>query len=111
MRKYAMHLLVLSHAYCVPGLKAACTRRFKNGMLNAENVTDVLQLARLCDAPGLNLWCIRFIVSNFKLVARSEGWRAMKTYDPSLEQELVEAVIEFDTVSSSLCSYGDMLEL
>ena len=54
---------------------------------------------RLCDEPRLYLLCLRRVVSDFKTVARSDGWRVMKETDPNLEQELVEAVIEADTVS------------
>jgi hypothetical protein len=38
-------------------------------------------------------------VSEFKTVAQSDGWRIMKESDSTLEQELVEAVVEAETVS------------
>jgi len=45
-------------------------------LLTTDNVIDVLQLARLRDAPRLNLLCTRLIVESFKTVAKSEGWKA-----------------------------------
>lgn len=43
-------------------------------------------------------------MSDFKDVARSDGWRAMKESEPGLEQDLLEAVIEFDSVSLAAVS-------
>ena len=63
-------------------------------------VIDVLQLARLCDAPRLNLLCMRLIVKSFKTVAKSEGWKVMRQSNRKLEQELLESVVEADSVSS-----------
>ncbi|KAG0558597.1 hypothetical protein KC19_10G040700 [Ceratodon purpureus] len=97
MEEFALHLLVLAHAYVVPSLKRVCTDSYENGLLNSDNVVDVLQVARLCDASRLHLLCLRRIVSDFKAVSRSDGWRIMKESDPTLEQELVEAVIEAET--------------
>ena len=74
-----------------------------------ENVIDVLQLARKCDAPRLSLVCIRMIVKNFKTISSTQGWKVMKRVDPALEQELLEAVVEADSVSqfpSSLFAFG-----
>lgn len=94
---YVIPLLVLAHAYMVPALKRLCTDSFELGLLNSDNVVDVLQLSRLCDASRLQMLCLRRIVVDFKKVARSEAWRIMKESDPTLEQELVEAVIEAET--------------
>ncbi|CAM6097270.1 unnamed protein product [Calypogeia fissa] len=95
MEDFVMQLLVLAHTYRVPSLKRICTQEFEQGLLTKENVVDVLQMARLCDAPRLHLLCYRMIVHNaFKEVARTEGWKVMCASNPDLEQELVEAVIE-----------------
>lgn len=97
MEKYILHLVVLSHVYIIPFVKEICSQQLEQGLLTAENVVDVLQLARLCDVPRLNLICLRLIINDFKNVARTEGWRVMRESDPSLEQELVEAVIDADS--------------
>ncbi|XP_059277507.1 BTB/POZ and TAZ domain-containing protein 3-like isoform X2 [Lycium ferocissimum] len=69
--------------------------------LSPENVIDVLQLARNCDAPRLILVCIRMTVSNFKTVSSSEGWKVMRRANPMLEQELLESVVDADSGSVS----------
>lgn len=97
MEKFVLHLLVLSHVYNVPFVKKLCAQELEHGLLTIENVMDVFQLTRLCDAPRLNLMCLRLIIKDFKGVAKTEGWRVMRESDPALEQELVEAVIDADT--------------
>ncbi len=62
-------------------------------------------MVRLCDVPRLHLLCFRRIVSEFKVVARSEGWRAMRESDPALEQELLDAVIKADRVSPKVTPF------
>lgn len=105
MKNFALHLLVLSHSYCVPSLKKVCIRSLEQALLRTDNVIDLLQLARECDAPRLSLMCIRLVISNFKLVSATEGWKVMKQVDPSLEQELLEAVVEADSVSMNSMLY------
>ncbi|KAH7315143.1 hypothetical protein KP509_21G036100 [Ceratopteris richardii] len=97
MKKFVLHLLVLSHVYDTPFIKKLCTRELELGLLTVENVIDIFQLARLCDASRLSLMCLRLIIKDFKSVARTEGWRVMKEANPSLEQELLEAVVDADT--------------
>ncbi|XP_009590711.1 BTB/POZ and TAZ domain-containing protein 3 isoform X1 [Nicotiana tomentosiformis] len=97
MKKFVLHLLVLSHAYSVPSLKRVCINHLEQGWLNLENVIDVLQLARNCDAPRLTLFCIRMIVRNFKNISSTEGWKVMRQANPVLEQELLEFVVEADS--------------
>ncbi|KAK8548256.1 hypothetical protein V6N13_054940 [Hibiscus sabdariffa] len=97
MKKFVLHLLVLSHAYSVPQLKRVCISLLEKGWLNRENVIDVLQLARNCDAPRLTFVCIRMVVKDFKSVSSTEGWKVMKHANPALEQELVESVVEADS--------------
>ncbi|KAL8491723.1 hypothetical protein ACS0TY_023353 [Phlomoides rotata] len=97
MQKFVLHLLVLSHSYVVPSLKRVCVFNLERGWLTSENVVDVLQLARCCDAPRLALVCLRMVVRDFKCVSTTEAWKVMKRSDPSLEQELVESVVEADT--------------
>ena len=46
MEEFALHLLVLAHAYMLPSLKRLCTDRYEHGLLNSDNVVDVLQVAR-----------------------------------------------------------------
>ncbi|XP_009780836.1 BTB/POZ and TAZ domain-containing protein 3 [Nicotiana sylvestris] len=97
MKKFVLHLLVVSHAYSVPSLKRVCINHLEQGWLNLENVIDVLQLARSCDAPRLTLFCIRMIVRNFKNISSTEGWKVMRQANPVLEQELLESVVEADS--------------
>lgn len=100
MKKYALHLLVLSHVFSVQSLKIVCTDQLERFFLAPDNVVDILQLARLCDAPRLSLICTRMIVGDFKTISLSEGWKVMRRVNPSLEQELLEFLVEVDTVSS-----------
>lgn len=70
--------------------------------MNNENVIDVLQLSRNCDAPRLSLFCVCMVVKDFKSICSTEGWKVMKRANPALEQELVESVVEADSVSQFL---------
>uniref|UniRef100_A0A2P2L4U3 TAZ-type domain-containing protein n=3 Tax=Rhizophora mucronata TaxID=61149 RepID=A0A2P2L4U3_RHIMU len=97
MKNFVLPLLALSHLYSVPSLKRVCTHFLERGGLTKENVIDVLQLARNCDAPRLSLICLRMVVKDFKSVSSTEGWKVMKHANRSLEQELVESVIEEDS--------------
>ncbi|MCO5607685.1 hypothetical protein L7F22_061883 [Adiantum nelumboides] len=97
MEKFVLHLLVLSHVYNVPFIKKLCAQELEHRLLTVENVIDVYYLTRLCDAPRLNLICLRLIIKDFTKVVKTEGWKVMRESDPSLEQELVEAVIDADT--------------
>ncbi|KAE8663228.1 BTB/POZ and TAZ domain-containing protein 3 [Hibiscus syriacus] len=97
LKKFVLHLLVLSHAYSVLQLKRVYISLLEQGWLNRENVIDVLQLARNCDAPRLAFVCIRMVVKDFKSVSSTEGWKVMKRANPALEQELVESVVEADS--------------
>lgn len=99
MEEYVLHLLLLSHSYVVPHLKRECEVRLENGLLNIENVIDVCQLALLCDAPRLSLFCLRMIYRNFKAVSVTDGWNAMKEAHPILEREILATVDEADAVS------------
>ncbi|KAG9446939.1 hypothetical protein H6P81_013067 [Aristolochia fimbriata] len=97
MENFVLHLLVLSHTFSVPSLKKVCVKSLEQALLTTENVVDVLQLARECDAPRLSLFCVRLIINDFKTVSMSEGWKVMKQADPSLEQELLGLVVEADS--------------
>ncbi|KAL6976116.1 hypothetical protein U1Q18_024908 [Sarracenia purpurea var. burkii] len=97
MKNFVLHLLVLSHSYSVPSLKRVCVQFLERGWLTTENVVDVLQLARSCDAPRLSLICVRMIVRNFKTISSTEGWKVMQRANPTLEQELLESVVEADS--------------
>ncbi|CAA2967294.1 BTB/POZ and TAZ domain-containing protein 1-like [Olea europaea var. sylvestris] len=93
MEKYGIHLLALSHVYLVPQLKQRCTRELSR-RLNTENVLDVLQLARLCDAPDLYLKCMKMLSCNFKAVEHTEGWKFLQNHDPRLELEILQFIDE-----------------
>ncbi|GAV67132.1 BTB domain-containing protein/zf-TAZ domain-containing protein [Cephalotus follicularis] len=97
MKKFVLHLLVLSHFYSVPSLKRICVHHLEQGWLTKENVIDVLLIARNCDAPRLSFVCIRMVVKDFKTISSTEGWKVMKRANPTLEQELVEFVVEADS--------------
>lgn len=105
MKKFALHLLLLSHSFVVPLLKQVCVQYLENCWLNTENVIDVLQLAMKCDAPRLSFVCTRMVVRHFKSVASTEGWKVMRRVNPALEQELLEAVVEVDSVSKPFASF------
>ncbi|GAA0157788.1 hypothetical protein LIER_38519 [Lithospermum erythrorhizon] len=92
--KYALQLLMLSHAYVVPHLKRLCEQRIEQRLITSEDTTDIFQLALLCDAPRLSLICHRFILNNFKAVSATDGWKAMKNSHPILEQTITESIIE-----------------
>ncbi|KAL5748245.1 hypothetical protein ACOSP7_025278 [Xanthoceras sorbifolium] len=93
MEKYGIHLLALSHVYLVPQLKQRCTKALGE-RLTIENVVDVLQLARLCDAPDLYLKCMKLVTSRFKAVEQTEGWKFLQDHDPSLELQILQFMDE-----------------
>lgn len=97
MKKFVLHLLVLSHCYSIPSLKRVCIEVLDKGWINKENVIDVLQLARKCDATRISFVCFSMVIKDLKSVSLTEGWKVMKRANPLLEQELVEAVVEEDT--------------
>ncbi|KAK3020993.1 hypothetical protein RJ639_045458 [Escallonia herrerae] len=97
MKNFVLHLLVLSHCYSVPSLKRVCIHVLEQGWLTMDNVIDVLQLARNCDAPRLSLICVRMVLRYFRTISSSEGWKVMKRTNPALEQELLEMVVEAET--------------
>jgi hypothetical protein len=99
MTKHVLHLLVLSHVFSVPYLKTVCIDELERGFLALDNVVDMLQLARLCDAPRLSLVCTRMVIGDFKNISLTEGWKVMRRTNPSLEQELLESLVDADTVS------------
>ncbi|CAM8918914.1 unnamed protein product [Rhodiola kirilowii] len=97
MQEFALHLLVLSHGYVVPRLKNLCEQQLEQGLITVENVTDILQVSLLCDAPRLSLICHQIIMKNFKAITTTEGWKVMKKSHPMLEKEILESLIEEDT--------------
>ncbi|XP_018458179.2 BTB/POZ and TAZ domain-containing protein 1 isoform X2 [Raphanus sativus] len=96
MENYGIHLLAVSHVYMVPQLKQRCTKGVGE-TLTAENVVDVLQLARLCDAPDLCLKCMRLIHSKFKTVEQTEGWKFLQEHDPLLELDILQFIDEAES--------------
>ncbi|XP_042500747.1 BTB/POZ and TAZ domain-containing protein 1-like [Macadamia integrifolia] len=86
---YGIHLLTLSHVYSIRKLKQRCTRGLA-ARLNTDNVVDMLQLARLCDAPDLYVKCMKLLSKDFKGVEESEGWRFLQGHDPWLELEILQ---------------------
>ncbi|XP_058102068.1 BTB/POZ and TAZ domain-containing protein 1-like [Magnolia sinica] len=96
LARYGLHLLVLSHVYSVPHLKRACARALA-GQLTAENVVDVLQLARQCDAPYLNVKCLKLLAEDFGTVEKTEGWKFLQDHDPLLELELLQFLDEAES--------------
>ncbi|RWW21886.1 hypothetical protein GW17_00013942 [Ensete ventricosum] len=97
MKKFVLHLLVLSHAFAIPSLKRTCIKLIEQELLTEENVVDVLQLARLCDAPRLSLSCTKMVINDFKAISLSDGWKAMKQANPRLEKELHKSLVEEDS--------------
>ncbi|AQK79733.1 BTB/POZ and TAZ domain-containing protein 3 [Zea mays] len=97
MKEHALHLLVLSHVFSVPSLKTVCVDQLERGFLAPDNVVDMLQLARLCDAPRLALACVRMVIEDFKTISLTDGWKVMRRANPSMEQELLESLVEADT--------------
>lgn len=96
MEKYGVHLLALSHVYSVPRLKRACGAALA-AQLSVENVVDLLQLARLCDAPYLRVKCMNLLAKDFKVVEKTEGWRFLQDHDPLLELELLQFLDEAES--------------
>ncbi|WCJ36179.1 BTB and TAZ domain protein 1 [Euphorbia peplus] len=96
LEKFGIHLLALSHVYLVPRLKKRCTKDMGQ-RLSVENVVDVLQLSRLCDAPDLYLKCMKLISSHFKAVEVTEGWTFMQNNDPWMELEILQFIDEAET--------------
>ncbi|XP_074294693.1 BTB/POZ and TAZ domain-containing protein 2-like [Silene latifolia] len=94
--KYGMHLLALSHVFSVPKLKQRCTKGLAIS-LTIENVIDVLQLARLCDAPDLHLKGMKLVLGKFRDVKKTEGWRFVRKNDPWLELDVLQYIDEVES--------------
>ncbi|XP_073224372.1 BTB/POZ and TAZ domain-containing protein 1-like [Cicer arietinum] len=93
MENYGLHLLVLSHVYSVIRLKQMCVVGLSQ-RATTDNVVDVLQLAKLCDAPDLYLKCVKLITNNFKAVEETEGWKFLQNNDPWLEFDILRFINE-----------------
>ncbi|XP_061351261.1 BTB/POZ and TAZ domain-containing protein 2-like [Gastrolobium bilobum] len=93
MDNHGMHLLALSHVYLVRQLKQSCIKGLAQ-RVTTENVVDVLQLARLCDAPDLYLKCVKLLINNFKTVEQTEGWKFLQKHDPWLELDVLRFMDE-----------------
>ncbi|XP_059282693.1 BTB/POZ and TAZ domain-containing protein 4-like isoform X1 [Lycium ferocissimum] len=97
MQKHALSVLVLSHAYAIPHLKRKCEcQLLDKGLITRDNVVDIFQLALLCDAPRLSLFCHRFMLKHFKAISGTDGWDAMKKSHPVLEKQILKSVIDED---------------
>lgn len=99
--RFGIHLLALAHVYLVPQLKRRCSKALI-GRLTVENVVDVLQLARLCDAPDLHLKCMKLISNRFKSVEETEGWKFLQNNDPYLELEILKFIDETESRRKSI---------
>lgn len=99
MQKYGIHLLALSHVFSVPKLKQRCAKELAQGLM-VETVVDVLQLARLCDAPELYLKGMKLAARKFKAVEKTEGYKFLQKHDPWLELEILQFIEENELVSS-----------
>lgn len=97
MEKYGIHLLVLSHVFYIPALKQVCTRELAR-QLTVENVVDMLQFARLCDAPSLNVKCMNMISKHIKDVEKTEAWKFLQDHDPWLELDILQFIDEVESV-------------
>ncbi|KAG5537034.1 hypothetical protein RHGRI_024469 [Rhododendron griersonianum] len=93
MGKYGIHLLALSHVFLVPQLKQRSTKAVGE-RLTIDNVIDVIQLARLCDAPDLHLKCMKLVSTNFKSVKKTEGWKFVQDHDPFFELQILQFIDE-----------------
>ncbi|MCL7022112.1 hypothetical protein MKW94_015384, partial [Papaver nudicaule] len=93
---YGIHLLALSHVFAVQPLKQRCAKGLSTRLM-VENVVDVLQLARLCDAPDLYLKSMRFLSKEFKAVKRTEGWKFLRANDAVLELEILQFLEEIES--------------
>ncbi|KAH6770528.1 BTB and TAZ domain protein 2 [Perilla frutescens var. hirtella] len=104
MEKYGIHLLALSHVYSVQNLKQICTRGLAK-RLNVENVVDMLQLARLCDAPDLYLKCMKLVSNKFKSVEETEAWKFLQDHDPHLELQILQFIDEAESGCTNVGPY------
>lgn len=82
----------------MPQLKQRCIKGLAE-RVTTENVVDVLQLARLCDAPDLYLKCIKLLTYHFKSVEQTEGWRFLHNNDPWLELDILRFMDEHEWVN------------
>ncbi|XP_042497269.1 BTB/POZ and TAZ domain-containing protein 1-like isoform X2 [Macadamia integrifolia] len=93
MDKYGIHLLTLSHVFSIRQLKLRCSRGLAT-RLTTDNVVDVLQLARLCDAPDLYLKCMKLVSKHLKTVEKTEAWKFLQDHDSWLELEILQFLDE-----------------
>lgn len=102
MERHGIHLLALSHVYMVTQLKQRCSKGVVQ-RLTTENVVDVLQLARLCDAPDVCLRSMRLIHLKFKTVEQTEGWKFIQEHDPFLELDILQFIDDAESVNFFIC--------
>ncbi|GAB2289436.1 BTB/POZ and TAZ domain-containing protein 1 [Dionaea muscipula] len=68
--------------------------KIKTVFQSFKNVVDVLQLARLCNAPDLHVKCMKLVADQFKAVEKTEAWKFLQKYDPWLELEILQFMDE-----------------
>lgn len=96
MERYGVPLLALSHVYSVPQLKQRCSKALAK-RVRTDNVIDMLQLSRLCDAPDLYVKSMRLLSCNFKAVEETEGWKFLQDNDAHLELEILQFIDEAES--------------
>jgi len=69
--------------------------------MTTGNVVDVLHLAKLCDAPGLYLKCVKLVTNNFEAVKETEGWKLLHKHDPWLEVDIIRLNKEQESVNNN----------
>ncbi|PKI66636.1 hypothetical protein CRG98_012978 [Punica granatum] len=104
MEKYDIHLLALAHVYSVPQLKQRCIKGLSR-RLTVENLVDVLQLSRLCNAPDLYLRCMKLVYNNFKFIDEAES-RKKRTRRHREEQRLYGQLSEAMSCLEHICTDG-----
>uniref|UniRef100_A0A7E4V3C2 BTB domain-containing protein n=1 Tax=Panagrellus redivivus TaxID=6233 RepID=A0A7E4V3C2_PANRE len=87
----AVGLLQLAVRFDVSELKGAAEDVLQK-VLDAENVSEILQLADKLKVENLKKACIRYLMKNAPAALETSGWKTLSTYNADLVAEILGKV-------------------
>lgn len=98
--KLALDLLKAADMFRIEGLRNVCVEKVEQAV-TVDNAAFVCQVADTHNAQHLKVFCITFIMQNFKEVIKSESFQTLMRQDPGgLGHEILEAYSENSPYSS-----------
>lgn len=98
--RMAIDLLKAADMFQIEGLRNLCVEKVEQAV-TIENVAFVCQVADTHNAQSLKLFCITFMMQNFRDVIKSESFQTLMRQDPGgLGHEILESYSDSSPYSS-----------